>query len=179
MDLLGFASEVHPPSKSTKNQQKVDKKSPKITKNRKNAPKSAQERHKALGPHSCSALGAVLSRSWDAPGPPRTRPGPSKTQPGAPKCEPKAIFDAFFRIFLPRRFSYRFFYAKFRNDLYRSLENINFPLGKRIFSQNRFFRLATQIYRKMTSRTQRFESQNRKKSRKIAIQREKKQKKAK
>ena len=171
----GCASEVYPPSATRrgtnrcevfrrKNRSKFDQNSYKIIENPKNAPKSAQERHKGRASQPCSALGAVLSRSWDAPGPPRTRPGPSKTQPGAPKCEPKAIFNAFFRILFSRRFSYRFFYAKVRNDLYRNLENKRFASTGARFSQNRFFRLATKIYRKITSKTLRFESQNRKKT---------------
>ena len=81
--------------KCTKNYEK----SSKIEKIRPKAPKSAQERHKALGPQPCPALGAVLSRSWGALGRPRTRPGPSKTRPGAPKCAPKANFNVFSRIF--------------------------------------------------------------------------------
>ena len=130
--------------------------------------KSAQERHKGRGTQPCSALGAVLSRSWDALAPPRASFGPSKTQPGAPKCKAEAIFFAFFCNFFLIRFSYRIFNVKFRNDLYRNLENIDFPQGKCIFSQNRFFRLATQFYRKVTSKTHHFESQNRKISQTIA-----------
>ena len=139
--------------KSMKNDEKINQKSKKYVKNHKKPPKSAPERHKGRGPQPSSALGAVLSRSWGALGVPRTRPRPSKAQPRAPKLEPKAIFCVFFRIFFPRRFSYRFLYPKVRNDLYRNLENINFPQGKHTFSQNRFFRLATKFYRKITSKT--------------------------
>ena len=112
---LGLASEVHPPSKSTKNHQKVDKKSPKIAKKspkiekmHPKAPKSAQERHKGRGNQVSPTLGAVLGRSWDALGTPRARPRPSKTQPRAPNFEPEAFFCTFFYIFFPYRFWHPF-----------------------------------------------------------------------
>ena len=52
---------------SIKNRSEIYQKSIKSEQNRKKAPKRAQERHKALGPQSSSALGAVLGRlglSW-------------------------------------------------------------------------------------------------------------------
>ena len=150
--------------KSSKNRPKNLKKSRQVTQKRQKTPKSAQDRHKALGPQSSSTLGVVLGRSWCALGTPRTRPGPSKTQPRTPKLEPKTIFYVFFHIFFSRRFSYRIFSPKLCNDWYRNLENINFPQGKRIISQNRLCRLATTLYRKNASQTFRFEGQNRKNS---------------
>ena len=61
--------------KCTKNHEK----SSKIEKMRPKAPKSAQERHKALGPQSSPALGAVLGRSWDALGSPQVAPDAAKS----------------------------------------------------------------------------------------------------
>ena len=41
--------------------------------------KAAQKRYKALGPQSCLEVGAVLSRSWDALGPPQAVPNAAKS----------------------------------------------------------------------------------------------------
>ena len=113
--------------KSTKNRRKIGQKSIKIAKKRKKAPKSAQERHKALGPQSCSALGAVLNRSWDALGPLRAAPNAAK---GA-KIRAQTQFFAFFLNVIFRinfcidflTIFYRFFEAP-------TLKNSNFPLEK-------------------------------------------------
>ena len=124
---------------SMKNRSEIYQKSIKYEQNRKKAPKDAQERHKALGPQSSSALGAVLGHSWDAPGPLQTRPEPSKTRPGAPKCKPKAIFWGIFSHLFSASLFVSIFYEKVRNDLYRNPENINFPQENTHFHKIDFF----------------------------------------
>ena len=124
-----------------------------------------------------------LGPSWDTlgtlPGCPRRAPSRPKRSPARQNASQKQFFTHFFRIFFPHRFSYRFVYAKVRNDLYRNLENKRFASTGARFSRNRFFRLATQFYRKMTSKTLRFDSQHRRKSHNNARNRQRTRKKAK
>ena len=91
---------------SNKNPANIEKKS---IKNRKKAfgsaqseSKSTQERYQERFTQPCSALGVVLSRSWDAPGLPRTRPG-------VPNASPMQFFHDIFEHHFPHYILNRFF----------------------------------------------------------------------
>ena len=134
-------------------------------------PKNTQKRKKEPQPQPVSALGALLGRFWGAPG----RPKRSLERRNA---SPKPFFSNFFAICFSLAFCIDFCSAKFRNDLYRNLENRAPIDAKRYFSQNRFFRLATKFYGNMTTKTHRFESPNRNNSEHFAKKTRKKRSKA-
>ena len=101
-------------------------------------------------------------------GGPGRAPGRPKRGPERQNARQRRILTCFFTSFFHVAFCIRFWSPKFGNDLYRTLENKRFASTGARFSQNRFFRLATEFYRKITSKTLRFESPNRKNSQKIA-----------
>ena len=113
-------------------------------------------------------LPQLLGPSWPAlgalPGRPGRAPGRPKRSPERQNARQWRFLTYFFTSFFHVAFCIRFWSPKFGNDLYRTLENKRFASTGALFSQNRFFRLATKIYRKITSKTLRFESQNRKKT---------------
>ena len=111
---------------------------PKKRKNCKNAPKSAQERRKAFATQPPPALGAVLSRSWDARGPPRAASDAAKS----PKMRARSQFFAIFLNVVPRiNFYIDLFMIVYRFFESPTLKTTDFPIGKRRFSQNRRLRV--------------------------------------
>ena len=144
----------------------VEKSTQNQTKSRKNA-KKCPRAPKSVTKRSGTNVPQLLGPSWAALG---TLPGHPGGAPGRPKrsqehqnSSPKPFFAHFFASFFHVAFCIHFWSSKLCNHFYRNVENINFSSGKHTFSQNRFFRLATKMYRKITSKTLRFESQNRKK----------------
>ena len=141
---------------SMKNRSELYQKPIKYEQNRKKAPKSAQERHKALASQVSSALGAVLNRSWDALGTPRAGPNTAKSA----KIRARSRFFAFFLsvIFL-------LFFIDF--STLRTLKIVLPPTRNPHFYKITVFAYNAKFRRKSASKTLRFGSQNPLKSQKI------------
>ena len=136
--------------KSTKIGTKSPKNRPQFEQNRKNAPKSAQERHSLKKPQSSSALGAVLSRSWEALGPPQAAPNATKSAKIRARSQ---FFHFFLNVIFHINFCIVFFSNFHRFFEALTLKNKRFASTGARFSQNRRFRILSQISSKFDSVT--------------------------
>ena len=115
---------------------KIVKNTNKIAKKRPRTPKSVTKR-------SVLTLPQLLGPSWDAlgalPGRPRRAPSRPKRALEHQNASPKPFFGAFFRIFFPRRFPYRFFMQKFATICTETLKISIFPEENKHFRKIDFF----------------------------------------